>query len=123
MNTKKREKKKDPKDLVSRGRQLYRGLALCLHLQELRYGATLEELAFRLQDQCCERTVRRDLAVLEALGCIKTALRPDGKVVWSWVPIHVLKIQSEREEDGRDSSISRDQEEVNQGRAEAARAG
>lgn len=120
--TKKRKSKPAPRDLVSRGRQLYRGLAICLHLQQLRYGATLEELAKKLEAQCCQRTVRRDLEALEALGCIKMALRPDGKVVWSWIPVHVLKLKEDTE-DGWDQSKYINKREDGQGRAEASAAG
>lgn len=120
--TKKRKSKPAPRDLVSRGRQLYRGLAICLHLQQLRYGATLKELAKKLEAQCCQRTVRRDLEALEALGCIKMALRPDGKVVWSWIPVHVLKLKEDTE-DGWDQSKYINKREDDQGRAEASAAG
>ena len=68
-----------------RQRQLARVLHLVDLLAPLRNGATLSELRHDLHDvvgvPVCERTVRRDLIVLQDLGMVSR--RADGRWVWS----------------------------------------
>jgi len=58
----------------NRGAQLARSLLILSQLADLRYGATLADIVEfvegRALRRCCERTIRRDLILLERLGYV-----------------------------------------------------
>ncbi len=85
--------------------QLTRILRICQYVSGLRFGATLEDLA-ELGLDCSERTTRRDLAALEAVGyLVRKVDRFTGQPVWLWSEKH----KPIRDNHATDQSINRDQ--------------
>ncbi len=72
---------------VKRLRQLERVLVVIELLSALRFGAPLGSLARDVSqalEPVCDRTIRRDLEVLELLGHVSRQRRSDGATVWLW---------------------------------------
>ena len=69
---------------MPRNDQAIRQLVILHKLEASRHGLTLEQLAQALDPGSTRhpRTLRRDLAAIEALGCPLVTERVDGRVCW-----------------------------------------
>lgn len=85
MMPKRRKRKKRIPYPVDRGRQLYR--AICILEQIKGRGvATFEQIENNLPEWC-ERTILRDLAVLESLGWVQRETDKYGVRSWRFVAV------------------------------------
>lgn len=70
---------------IRRCHQLTRILRICQYISNLRFGATLEDLA-RLDLGCSEKTLRRDLKALFDVGYVTKRINQMDQAVWTWSP-------------------------------------
>ncbi len=72
---------------IDRRNQLERSLFILAYLADLRLGATLLDVVAVVEScpvkGCCERTIRRDLLLLERMGYIDSS-RPDVRLPARW---------------------------------------